>query len=99
MTVGAAQREDVMPTVIAHHTITKGADHWLNSPKRDAFFGSIGVTNLRTFVNPRDPTHVAVMMDVPDMDAMGAALQTEAAAEAMNHDGVVPDSVVILVES
>ena len=59
----------------------------------------IGVTNIRTFVDPKNPTHVAVMMDVPDMEAMAAAMQSEAAADAMANDGVVPESVVILVES
>ena len=39
------------------------------------------------------------MMDIPDMDAMMAAMQTKAAADAMEFDGVVPESLVILVES
>ena len=38
------------------------------------------------------------MMDVPDMNAMMAAMQTTAAADAMAFDGVVPESLVILVE-
>jgi hypothetical protein len=37
-------------------------------------------------------------MDVPDMDALMAAMQSEAAGEAMAHDGVIPESLVILVE-
>jgi hypothetical protein len=37
-------------------------------------------------------------MDVADMDALMGAMQSEAAAEAMAHDGVVPESLVILVE-
>jgi hypothetical protein len=37
-------------------------------------------------------------MDVPDMDAVMGALQTEAAAAAMDHDGVLADTLVILVE-
>jgi len=92
-------REDQMPTVIAHHTITKGTKHWLESPRRDAFFKTIGVNNVRTFVDPQNPNHVAVLMDVPDMDAMVKALQTKEAADAMDNDGVVPDSVVVLVEA
>ncbi|OHV82431.1 hypothetical protein [Ensifer sp. LCM 4579] len=88
-----------MPTIVAHHNITKGVEHWLNSPKRKELFGPLGVTNIRTFVDPRDPTRVAVLMDVPDMDAMTKAMQSEAAADAMAYDGVVPESIVILVES
>jgi len=38
-------------------------------------------------------------MDVPDMDALTAAMQTKGAAEAMEHDGVLADTLVILVES
>jgi hypothetical protein len=88
-----------MPTIIAHHNITKGTEHWLASPKRKEFFGPLGVTNIRTFVDPQDPTRVAVMMDVPDIDALQAAMQSKAAADAMAFDGVVPESLVILVES
>ena len=87
-----------MPTVIGHHDISKGKDHWLASPKREALFGPLGVTNIRTFVNPENPTQVAVLMDVADMDALMAAMQSEAAVEAMQHDGVVPETLVILVE-
>ena len=87
-----------MPTVIGHHDISKGKDHWLSSPKRKEFFGPLGVTNIRTFVNPESPTQVAVLMDVPDMEALMAAMQNDAAAAAMAHDGVVPESLVILVE-
>ena len=88
-----------MPTIVAHHNITKGAKHWLTSPKRKEFFGPLGVTNIRTFVDPQNPTRVAVMMDVPDMDAMAAAMKSKAAADAMAFDGVVPESLVMLVES
>ena len=87
-----------MPTVIAHHEV-KDKDHWLASPKREEFFGPLGVTNIRTFVDPQNPTRVAVLMDVADMDAVMGAMETAAAAEAMAHDGVVPESLVILVEA
>jgi hypothetical protein len=87
-----------MPTVIGHHDV-KDTKHWLASPKREEFFGPLGVTNIRTFVDPENPTRVALLMDVPDMDALAAAMETSAAAEAMAHDGVIPESLVILVES
>ena len=93
------EKEDAMPTIVAHHNITKGSKHWLTSPKRKEFFGPLGVTNIRTFVDPQNPNRAAVMMDVPDMNAMMAAMQTKAAADAMASDGVVPESLVILVES
>ena len=77
----------------------KDKDHWLASPKREEFFGPLGVTNIRTFVDPQNPTRVGLLMDVPDMDAVMAAMETEGAAEAMAHDGVLAETLVILVEA
>ena len=87
-----------MPTVIGYHDV-KDTEHWLASPKREEFFGPLGVTNIRTFVNPQNATQVAVLMDVADMDAVMSAMQTPAAAEAMAYDGVLADTLVILVEA
>jgi len=87
-----------MPTVIAHHDV-KDKDHWLASPKREEVFGPLGVTNIRTFVDPQNPTRVAVLMDVADMDVVMGAMQNEAMAEAMAYDGVLADTLVILVEA
>jgi hypothetical protein len=87
-----------MPTIIGHHEV-KDTEHWLASTKREEFFAPLGITNVRTFVDPQNPAHVGVMMDVPDMDALMAAMQTPGAAEAMEHDGVLADTLVILVEA
>jgi hypothetical protein len=38
-------------------------------------------------------------MDVSDMDAVMAAMETAEAAEAMAYDGVLPETLVILVEA
>jgi hypothetical protein len=86
-----------MPTVIGYHDV-KDTDHWLASPKREEFCGPLGVTNIRTFVNPEQPTKVAVLMDVPEMDAVMNAMQTQDGADAMVHDGVLPETLVILIE-
>ena len=87
-----------VPTVFVHHDV-RDRDHWLSATTREEFFAPLGVTNIRTFVNPADPTHVGVLMDVPDMDAMGAALASPEAAEAEAKDGVVAESIVLLVEA
>ena len=87
-----------MPTVIGHHDV-KDQKHWLASPKREEVFGPLGITNIRTFIDPQNATRVAVLMDVPDMDALNAAMQTPAMAEAMAYDGVVAEPLVILVEA
>ena len=63
------------------------------SLKHQEFFGALGVTNIQTFVDPKNPSHVALMLDVPDMEAVAGALQGKAAADAMTHDGVVPESL------
>jgi hypothetical protein len=87
-----------MPTVMAYHDV-KDKDHWLASPKREEFFGPLGVSNIRTFVDPENPTRVGLVMDVPDMDAVTSAMETQAAADAMAYDGVLPETLVILVEA
>ena len=90
--------ETTVTTVIGHHDV-KDTEHWLSSPMREKFFGPLGVTNIRTFVDPTNPTRVALLFDVADMDVVMAAMQTPEAAAAMEHDGVIPESLVILLES
>jgi hypothetical protein len=87
-----------MPTIIAHHDVDD-TEQWLASSKRGEFFGALGVTNIRTFTNPLSPTQVALLLDVPDLDALLAALESEEAGAAMQHDGVHPDTLVLLVEA
>jgi hypothetical protein len=87
-----------MPTVMAYHDV-KDKDHWLASPEREEFFGPLGVTNIRTFVDPENPTRVGLVMDVADMEAVMAAMETQPATDAMAHDGVLPETLVILVEA
>ena len=85
-----------MPTVIAHHEV-KDSKKWLASPNRKKFFGPLGVTGIREFVDPQNPNRVAVLMEVPNMDIVMAAMKTPAAAEAMAQDGVLPETLVILL--
>jgi hypothetical protein len=87
-----------MPTVMAHHDVND-KDHWLASPRREQFFGPLGVTNIRTFVDPENPRRVGLVMDIPDMEAVMAAMETEAARDAMAYDGVLPETLVFLVEA
>jgi hypothetical protein len=87
-----------MPTLIGYHHV-KDQKHWLTSPKRKEFFGPLGVTNIRTFVDPQNPTRVAVLMDVANMETFTAAMKSEGAAKAMSDDGVLPETLVVLVEA
>jgi hypothetical protein len=77
----------------------KDTDNWLASPKREEVFGPLGVTNIRTFVNPQNRTQVAVMMDVADLDAVMAAMGNPETATAMEYDGVLPETLVLLDEA
>ncbi len=87
-----------MPTIMAVHEV-KDTAHWLGSPKREEFFGPLGVTNIRTFVDPQNPKRVGLTADVADMEAFGAAMQSEGAAAAMEHDGVLPETLTILIQA
>ncbi len=86
-----------MPSILVHHDVDD-ADHWLAQPTREEFFGSLGITNIKTFVNPQNPKQVGLTMDVPDLDALLGALGSPEAADAMKADGVHGDTVVICVE-
>jgi hypothetical protein len=91
-------RENSMPLVLAHHDVDD-VQHWLASPKREEFFGPLGVTEIKTYVDPQGSKRVGVTMNVADMEALMGAMQTQEAAEAMEHDGVIPETLVMLVES
>jgi hypothetical protein len=87
-----------MPTVFIYHEV-KDKDHWLASPKREELLGPLGVTNIRLFVDPQNPTRVGGMMDVPDTDTLMAAMQTDEAAQGMAYDGILLETLVVLVEA
>ena len=85
-----------MPTLLVFHEVDD-VDHWLASPKREEFFGPLGMT-VRTFRDPEGSNRVGLIVEVPSIEAWQAALQTDAAAEAMKYDGVRPETIVGLVE-
>ncbi len=86
-----------MTTVIAVHQIND-SEHWLASPKREEIFGPLGVS-VRTFLDPENPTRAAVMLEVPDMDAFQAVMNSAAASAAMKHDGVHADTLEMFVQA
>ena len=87
-----------MPRVLVYHDVDD-VQHWLASPKRREVFEPLGVTNIQTFIDPEGTNRVGLIMDIPDMDAVMAMMQTAEGGEAMAHDGVHPDSMVILLAS
>ena len=86
-----------MPKLIATHEVDDVA-HWLASPKREEVFSDVA-KNICTFVHPEDSNRVGLTMEVDDMTAFQKVLQSEAGAAAMKHDGVRPETVVVLIQS
>jgi hypothetical protein len=86
-----------MTTLMVFHEVDD-VDHWLRSPVREEVFGPLGMT-ARTFVDPAHSNKVGLVVEVPDVDTFRKFMQTEAAAEAMQKDGVRPDTVMMLVAS
>jgi hypothetical protein len=85
-----------METVIAYHEV-EDVDHWLASSKRGEFFESHGMS-ARAFRDSAGSNRVGVLIETPDLDTLQAALQSEQAAQAMQHDGVRPETILMLVE-
>jgi hypothetical protein len=85
-----------LATYLAFHEVDD-VQHWLNSPKREEVFGPLGIT-VRPFHDPEGSNRVGLICEIPDMAAFQEFMQTEAAAEAMKHDGVHADTLVVLSE-
>jgi hypothetical protein len=85
-----------MATYLAFHEVDD-VEHWLNSGKREEAFGPYGITT-RTFRDPSGSNRVGMIVEIPDFAAFEQFMQTEEAAEAMKHDGVRPETLLILSE-
>ena len=87
-----------MATLLVFHEV-EDVDHWAASPKREQFFGPMGIS-VRTFCDPTNSNRVGVIFDgVSDLETFEQGLQTDAAADAMKYDGVRPETIVTLVET
>jgi hypothetical protein len=85
-----------MPTLMIFHEVDD-VDHWVKSPKREEFFGPLGMT-ARTFIDPEKTNRVGLIAEVPDMETFQKSMQSPEAAEAMKHDGVRPETILVLVQ-
>lgn len=85
-----------MTTLMIFHEVDD-VDHWLASPRREEFFGPLGMTT-RTFVDPEKSNRVGLVVECPDMETFQRALQSDEAAETMKFDGVRPETIVTLTE-
>jgi hypothetical protein len=95
--LGPSSPGGTVPTVMAHHDV-KDVEHWLSSSKREELMGPLGVKNIRTFVDPENSNRVGLLADVPDLDTIKRMMESPEAAEGMEYDGVIPETVVFLVE-
>lgn len=86
-----------MMTLLITHDVDD-VERWLASPRREEYFGPRGITT-RTCVDAERSNHVGLIVEVPDMNTLQQALGTPEAADAMEHDGVRPDTLHIMTAS
>jgi len=80
-------------TTLAITHDVKDGDHWLaawqGENSRHDMFAKHGVDNVRVFQNPDTPTQIGILVDVADMEAFHAFLNSEEGAAAKAEDGVL----------
>jgi len=86
-----------MATYLITHEVDD-VDHWFSSSKREEAFGPLGIT-VRPFRDPAGSNKVGLIAEIPDLDAFNEFMQSEAAAEAIRHDGVRADTIIVLGEA
>ena len=63
------------------------------------FFATLGVTNIRTFVDLQNPSSVGVLIDVPDMDDLDGGDGDRACIRFHGVRRRLPETLVVLVET
>jgi hypothetical protein len=86
-----------MATYVITHEVND-VGHWLSSPKREELFAPMGTT-IRTFRDPDGSKKTALIAEIPDIEAFQEVMKTQAAADAMKHDGVNPETLLMLGEA
>jgi hypothetical protein len=85
-----------MATYLVTHEVDD-VEHWFSSGKREEVFGPQGITT-RAFRDPNGSNRVGLIVEIPDLAAYQEFMQTEEAADAMKHDGVRPETLLVLTE-
>jgi ketosteroid isomerase-like protein len=89
-------------TTIAITHDVKDADHWLaawtGENSRRQMFAQHGAPNVRVFQNPKMRKQVGLVIDVEDMAAFEALLNSDQGAAAEAEDGVIVDSMRMYTE-
>ena len=86
-----------MATYVITHEVDD-VERWLRSPEREEVFGPMGIT-IRTFRDPDGSKKTALIAEIPDIEAFHEVMKSEAAADAMKHDGVNPETLLMLSEA
>jgi len=88
-------------TVAITHNV-KDADHWLaawqGEGSRHDDFARHGVANVRVFQNPEAPKKIGLLVDVADMAAFEAFLNSDEGAAAKAEDGVIDKGMGFYME-
>lgn len=86
-----------MATYVITHEVDD-VETWAKSPKRAEAFAAVGATQA-AFIDPTGSNKVAIVAEIPDLAKFQEFLQSEAAGEAMKHDGVRPETIVMFEAS
>jgi len=86
-----------MATYLITHDVDD-VEHWWTSPRREEIFGPLGIT-MRTFRDPGGSNTVGLIAEIPDIDAFQEFMKSDTAAEAIRHDGVRIETLLLLQES
>jgi ketosteroid isomerase-like protein len=88
-------------TVAITHNV-KDANHWLaawqGEDSRHEMFAQHGVANVRVFQNSNQPNQVGLLVDVADMAAFEAMLNSDEGAAAKAEDGVIDRGMRVYME-
>jgi len=88
-------------TVAITHKV-KDAEHWLaawqGEDSRHDHFAQHGVANVRVFQSPETPKKIGILVDVTDMAAFEAFLNSDEGAAAKAEDGVIDKGMGFYVE-
>ena len=89
-------------TTIAITHDVKDGDHWLaawqGEGSRHDDFARNGVANVRVFQNPEAPKKIGLLVDVADMAAFEAFLNSDEGAAAKAEDGVIDKGMGFYME-
>ena len=71
---------------------------WTGPNSRREMFAENGAGAVKIFSSPDDPKRVGLFVEVLDMDAMGAWLNSPKGAAAKAEDGVIDSTIRVMTE-